>query len=243
MRIPSALYPVLLACLVAAGCGEPGADQAALVATGPATVAPAPVPSSRPAAMPVPGAPSVLRAALDATHDLPRPTPTPSSTPEASTPGPGRSGAGGGGGGGATGPAGRTVNTEVTFYGAYDNDPPGSAAIAYPVAHSEAGGTGTYADPITFAADPDYLAVGTIVYYAPLRKYFVMEDLCAPCRDEYQANGHPHIDFYTGGYDSGVSACQSALTPSGLVAVEVSPPPGRAVDATPLYSNGRCISG
>ncbi|GAA4673209.1 hypothetical protein GCM10023215_00780 [Pseudonocardia yuanmonensis] len=238
MRIPSVLYPVLLACLVVVACGNPSADQAALVSTGPATAEPATVP----AAMPLPGAPSVLQAALDASRNLPKPAaPAPSSS-TAAAPGPARSG-GGGGGGGATGSAGRTVNTEVTFYGAYDNDPPGSAAIAYPVKHSEAGGRGTYADPITFAADPDYMAVGTIVYYAPLRKYFVMEDLCAPCQDEYQANGHPHIDFYTGGFDSGVTACQSALTPSGLVAVEVSPPPGRAVDTTPLYSNGRCISG
>ena len=237
MRLTSALYPVLLACLVVvAGCGNPSADQAALVSTGPATAEPA----HEPAAMPVPGAPSVLRAAVDASRHLPKPTPAPSST--AAAPG-SRSGGGGGGGGGATGPSGRTANTEVTFYGAYDNDPPGSAAIAYPVKHSEAGGTGTYADPITFAADPDYMAVGTLVYYAPLRKYFVMEDLCAPCQDEYQANRHPHIDFYTGGFDSGVTACQASLTPSGLIAVEVSPPPGRAVDTTPLYSNGRCISG
>jgi hypothetical protein len=235
MRIPSALYPVLLACLVVvAGCGNPSADQAALVSTGPATADPVP----EPAAMPVPGAPSVLQAALEASRNLPKPTPAPSPS---AAPAPGARP--GGNGGGATGPAGRTARTEVTFYGAFDNDPPGSAAIAYPVKHSEAGGRGTYADPITFAADPDYMAVGTIVYYAPLRKYFVMEDLCAPCQDEYQANKHPHIDFYTGGFDSGVTACQSALTPSGQVAVEVSPPPGRAVDTTPLYSNGRCISG
>jgi hypothetical protein len=135
------------------------------------------------------------------------------------------------------------VHTEVTFYGAYDNDPPGSTTIAYPVKHSQAGGRGTYADPITFAADPKYMAVGTVVYYAPLKKYFVMEDLCASCQAEFQANQHPHVDFYTGGFDSGVTACQAALTPSGLVAIEVSPPPDRAVDTTPLYSNGRCISG
>jgi hypothetical protein len=235
MRLQSVLYPVVLAFLVlVAACGNPSTDRATLVSTGPATAEPAP----EPVAMPVPGAPSVLQAALDASRNLPEPTPAPSSAAA----GPTRGGAGGSGGG-ATGPAGRSVTTEVTFYGAYDNDPPGSAAIAYPVKHSEAGGRGTYADPITFAADPDYMAVGTLVYYAPLRKYFVMEDLCAPCRDEYQANGHPHIDFYTGGFDSGVTACQSALTPSGQVAVEVSPPPGRAVDTTPLYSNGRCLSG
>ncbi|GDY30080.1 hypothetical protein [Gandjariella thermophila] len=48
----------------------------------------------------------------------------------------------------------------VTLYGARDNDPPGSSDISYPQIHSQAGGTGTYDDPITFATDKDELLDG-----------------------------------------------------------------------------------
>ena len=37
-----------------------------------------------------------------------------------------------------------------TFYGWYDNTPPGGD-IAYPQIHNTAGGKGTWSDPITFA--------------------------------------------------------------------------------------------
>src|SRR4051794_23853261 len=39
----------------------------------------------------------------------------------------------------------------VTLFGWPDNDPPGDG-IAYPQIHDRAGGTGTYDDPVTFAA-------------------------------------------------------------------------------------------
>jgi hypothetical protein len=38
----------------------------------------------------------------------------------------------------------------MTFYGFFDNSPPGTA-IAHPVIHSGAAGVGTFEDPITFA--------------------------------------------------------------------------------------------
>ncbi|NUO55526.1 MAG: carbohydrate-binding protein, partial [Hamadaea sp.] len=47
--------------------------------------------------------------------------------------------------------AATTQQTFITFYGWYDNTPPGGD-IAYPQIHSTAGGKGTYADPITFAS-------------------------------------------------------------------------------------------
>ena len=75
-----------------------------------------------------------------------------------------------------------TVTVEVTFYGGPDNDPPGSTDIAYPNGrHAIAGGTGSYADPVTLASDPRELPPGTLVYYPRLRKYFVMEDDCEEC--------------------------------------------------------------
>jgi hypothetical protein len=140
-------------------------------------------------------------------------------------------------------PAGRSWAAHVTFYGAGDNDPPGSSAIAHPGArHREAGGTGTYANPVTLATDPRELAVGTVVYYPPLEKYFVMEDDCASCIDEWESSERPHIDLWTGDFSGDdFLACQNALTPDGKVTVELNPPPGRAVDTRPLYGSSGCL--
>jgi hypothetical protein len=52
--------------------------------------------------------------------------------------------------GGSAAHAATTQQTFLTFYGWYDNTPPGGD-IAYPQIHSTAGGKGTFADPITFA--------------------------------------------------------------------------------------------
>ena len=141
-------------------------------------------------------------------------------------------------------PAGRMWSVVVTFYGAADNDPPGSTEIAHPNGrHQEAGGSGTYADPLSLAADPRAIPVGTRVYYPPLQKYFVMEDDCAQCITDWRSSRTPHIDLWTGNYQgSALIACENALTPDGLVAVEVNPPPGRAVDPTPLYTGRGCAA-
>ena len=40
----------------------------------------------------------------------------------------------------------------LTGYSYWDNTPPGSSAIARPVVHRRAGGSGTYNDPVTIAA-------------------------------------------------------------------------------------------
>ena len=141
-------------------------------------------------------------------------------------------------------PAGRMWSVVVTFYGAADNDPPGSTEIAHPNGrHQEAGGSGTYADPLSLAADPRAIPVGTRVYYPPLRKYFVMEDDCAQCITDWRSSRTPHIDLWTGNYQgSALIACENALTPDGLVAVEVNPPPGRPVDPSPLYTGRGCAA-
>ncbi|GEL25612.1 hypothetical protein PSU4_45660 [Pseudonocardia sulfidoxydans NBRC 16205] len=143
------------------------------------------------------------------------------------------------------GPAGRPFSTEITFYSAYDNDPPGSRAIAHPNArHPQAGGTGTYADPLTLASDTREIAVGTIVYVPLVKKYFVMEDDCAQCISDWGGGKVPHLDlFMPNGNDDSVTACQEQLTPGGRVTVELDPPAGRTVSTAPLYSGGRCFSG
>jgi hypothetical protein len=141
-------------------------------------------------------------------------------------------------------PTGRMWSLFVTFYGAADNDPPGSTEIAHPNdRHQEAGGTGTFADPLSLAADPRAIPVGTRVYYPPLRKYFVMEDDCAQCITDWRSSRRPHIDLWTGDFQgSALLACENALTPDGLVAVEVNPPPGRPVDPRPLFNGRGCTT-
>jgi 3D (Asp-Asp-Asp) domain-containing protein len=142
----------------------------------------------------------------------------------------------------ATGRPGRMWSVVVTFYGAADNDPPGSTEIAHPNAlHSSAGGTGTYANPVSLASDRRAIPVGTRVYYPPLAKYFVMEDDCAGCIEDWGSNRTPHIDLWAGNHSgSDFIACENALTPSGRVSVELNPPPGRRVDTSPLYGGGGC---
>ncbi len=126
----------------------------------------------------------------------------------------------------------------VTLYGWPDNSPPGGD-IAYPQIHQSAGGTGTYDDPITFATDQNELAPGTRVYYPYLKRYFIMEDGCAACSQDWQ-NGKRHIDLWVGGEggdDNAVINCEDSLTQdSGDVIVD--PDPNQPVDSGPLFNSG-----
>ncbi|SMC74886.1 hypothetical protein [Kibdelosporangium aridum] len=129
-----------------------------------------------------------------------------------------------------------TVSGRINFYGARNNDPPGSRAIAYTnVMHGQAGGTGTFDDPITFAAGTDRYQPGTKIYVPDLKRYFILEDLCPQCSGTT-------INVWTGSAtDSGSVDCQRSLSRNGAWAYEVGPPAGRAVVAGDLYQNGRCF--
>jgi len=182
---------------------------------------PSDVPSDPPSATPVPTTP-----APTPTPSAARPTRTPSPRPPA-PPAPGQ---------------GQARNFFVTFYGARDNDPPGSLNIAYPVIHKQAGGKGTRADPITFATSKDELPIGTVIYYAPLKRYFIMEDQCVSCEQEFKKDRRPHIDLFAGAStNAGIIACEESLTPSGQVPVIVNPPSTLPVDTTPIYDGTKCI--
>jgi hypothetical protein len=127
------------------------------------------------------------------------------------------------------------VTHELTFYGYPDNDPPG-AGIALPTIHSKAGGTGTYADPVTFASAPSEFKAGTILYVPLLKKYVIMEDTCAQCTSDWSA-GKRHIDVWMNSDSTNGSkllSCQYAWT-RDAVDVELSPPADRPVDTTPLF--------
>jgi hypothetical protein len=79
----------------------------------------------------------------------------------------------------------------TTGYGWWDNTPPGSSTISYPVIHQTAGGTGTFADPITLAVgheivngeDIPEFTPGTIWYIPNFRRYFIVEDSCGDGND------------------------------------------------------------
>ncbi|WP_245594362.1 ricin-type beta-trefoil lectin domain protein [Actinospica robiniae] len=143
-----------------------------------------------------------------------------------------------------TAQASTTRNFLVTLYGWPDNSPPGND-IAYPASdgnptlHNAAGGTGTYANPITYATDESELAVGTIVYYSYLHRYFIMEDDCVECDQDWSGSGSYHIDLWIGGQggnSNDVINCEDDLTQDSAPVI-VDPPSNEPVDTTPLFNS------
>lgn len=128
----------------------------------------------------------------------------------------------------------------VTGFSWYDNTPPGSATIAFPVSdgwmtkHNTADGVGTYDDPITVAVG--YHSDGRLGsaehlidrpgrrFYSPwMDKYFMVEDLCGdqsppesgPCWRDYPPEAGIWIDLWVDGraHDRSVSdACMNRIT-------------------------------
>jgi hypothetical protein len=70
-----------------------------------------------------------------------------------------------------------------------------------------------------------------------------MEDDCAECIDDWKATKRPRVDLWTSATtDRRVLACEEALTPDGLVSVQINPPPDRPVDPRPLFDAGHCLT-
>ena len=138
---------------------------------------------------------------------------------------------------GAASDGGWLMTVYVTFYGWADNSPPGDA-IAYPMMHSAAGGTGTYADPITFATDRTEFEPGTILYVPFIEKYIVMEDDCVDCDSEWKTSRKWHIDLWMNSSanesTNALLACENQWTRASTN-VEVGPPPDRLVTQPPLF--------
>jgi hypothetical protein len=144
-------------------------------------------------------------------------------------------------------PAPTTVNIYATYYGWFDNTPPG-CATAY---SGCASGNGTYADPITFASDTKEFPVGTVLYYPTVEKYFIMEDLCQECTEDWREHGPDggpqlhHVDLWLGGQggnEFAVINCEDALTqglPDGaplLTPFIENPPNSEPVSSEPLFN-------
>ena len=146
--------------------------------------------------------------------------------------------------------ASTTRNFLVTLYGWPDNSPPGDAIAypengGYPTIHNVASGVGTYANPITYATDQSELAVGTIVYYPYLHRYFIMEDDCTECDEDWTGQGPDggpglyHIDLWIGGQNGNsndVINCEDNLTQNSEQVI-IDPPSNEAVDTTPLFNS------
>ena len=149
-----------------------------------------------------------------------------------------------------------SVAVYVTYYGWYDNTPPGCATSYSGCAR----GDGTYAHPITFASDSREFPVGTVLYYPTIEKYVVMGDSCQECTLDWRGRGPDggprlhHLDIWLGGKGANafdVINCEDALTqalPSGaplLTPFIVHPPVDLPVSGQPLFNaaTNQCLGG
>ena len=132
------------------------------------------------------------------------------------------------------------LTIQLTGYSFQDNTPPDSAQVCCSVLHHDAGGQGTFGDPITVAVPGDggqgmLFPAGTRFYLPTVRRYVIVEDSGA---SRYAL---PHLDMWVDGRGSspgGTEACMSAIT--GKVPAELGPPPGRPVLPGPIDSAAGC---
>jgi hypothetical protein len=101
-------------------------------------------------------------------------------------------------------------NFKMTFYGYPDNSPPGpQVRFNCGGRGGKAGGTGTYADPLTMASAMGRFAQCELVYSPYLQKYLRNEDSCANCHGDW-------VDVWLGpttsNPGSALMSCQNTLT-------------------------------
>ena len=124
----------------------------------------------------------------------------------------------------------------ITGFGAKDNTPPGSTTISMPVIHKQAGGTGTFTDPLT-AATPGHAGNGTenpkgTKFYIPsIQRYVIIEDSGA------SKFSQPHLDIWSG-TTSNVETCESKITKTEQI-IE-NPGPNHPVKAGPIATENGC---
>lgn len=136
----------------------------------------------------------------------------------------------------------RMPGTYLTAYNWWDNNPPGSAAISHPVVHRRAGGSGTYANPLTVAVNDArsgnglQFRAGTRFYVPNVRAYLIVEDTIGD-----RAGGRVHLDMWAGGKSSSERNsyhCMGHVTGNYLVIRN--PSRNYAVVKGPLSANNKC---
>jgi hypothetical protein len=150
-----------------------------------------------------------------------------------------------------------TVQAFMTLYGYVDNSPSGTD-IAHPCIHSGAGGTGTYADPVTFATDIKELPWCEIIYVPYMERYFIHEDECSECDHDWKKFQKYRFDMWAGGDAASVHQpekkallrCESAWTRGDSIrdksnpTITLDPPSDLPVVTTPIFSPpGTCWNG
>ncbi|UKA53487.1 hypothetical protein LFT45_17445 [Arthrobacter sp. FW305-BF8] len=150
----------------------------------------------------------------------------------------------------------------MTAYTWFDNTPAASPDISHPVLHREAGGTGTYEDPVTLAVGhsletgKDVLDIpsGTRIYIPNVRRYFIVEDTCGdgptpengPCHSGAEKyGGSVWIDMWIGGEGESSSLarrCTGLVT--GVRTAVFNPRADYAVaSGKGVIHNGKCDAG
>jgi hypothetical protein len=130
----------------------------------------------------------------------------------------------------------------LTGYSWQDNTPPGSSVVGEPVLHKDAGGQGTFQDPITVAVPGHQGAMawqpGTKFYLPSVQRYVIVEDSGAA---KQPAGTDTHLDMWIDGQDGTKQAtddCENTFT--GRVPAQVNPPANLPVMAGPIFANQKC---
>lgn len=92
------------------------------------------------------------------------------------------------------------------------------------------------------------MPVHTIIYVSRLQKYFIFEDDCSECDNDWPGKGY-HFDLWMGPDKvvpgSGLIACEDQLTGDDswhhLTDVEVDAGPNHPVNTTALFDGSHCI--
>jgi hypothetical protein len=143
----------------------------------------------------------------------------------------------------------RTVQAFMTLYGYVDNSPPGRA-IAHPCTHGVAGGTGTFADPVTFATDVHEVGWCHRLYVPYMKRYFIHEDECAECDHDWVKLHKYRFDMWAGGDSrstrnperSALLGCEDTWTRAASINdsnnpnVTINPPPNLPVSTRAIFA-------
>ena len=114
--------------------------------------------------------------------------------------------------------------------------------IAYPKIHKKAGGKGTYSDPITFAGAEKSIAPGSIVYISKFKKYFIFDDECEECQEDWSSSKMYHLDLWMGPTYAvdGVVDCENQLSDDKVsTTVTLNPASTLAVNTTAFFDETR----